>query len=318
MSVAACYLGVDGGGTKTRFVLIDATGVIVAQTQRGTTYHPQVGLGGVRAILADGLADVLQQADIDTASVAHAFFGLPAHGEDSAVTPRLDAMPGELLGHHRYACGNDMVCGWAGSLACADGINIVAGTGSIGYGQRRGRDARAGGWGEVFSDEGSAYWIAMQGLNAFSRMSDGRLPRGPLHALFREALQIHHDLDVCARIYGTQAFARGDLAQLSPVVAQAAAAGDAVAQRIFAQAGAELAALAGALRDALQFECDETTPVSYSGGAFSAGEGDLLRTPFAEALHTISPAFQLQAPRHAPHYGAALYAAMLAGAPVAA
>ncbi|MEI9903464.1 MAG: BadF/BadG/BcrA/BcrD ATPase family protein [Asticcacaulis sp.] len=73
-----------------------------------------------------------------------------------------------------------MICGWAGSLAGADGINIVAGTGSIGYGERLGRGARAGGWGEVFSDEGSAYWIAVQGLAAFARMSDGRLAKGPL------------------------------------------------------------------------------------------------------------------------------------------
>jgi len=316
LSVAARYLGVDGGGTKTRFVLIDVDGAVVAQAQRGTTYHPQVGLDGVRAILADGLADVLRQAGIDAASIAHAFFGLPAHGEDSTATSLLDAIPGALLGHHRYACGNDMVCGWAGSLACADGINIVAGTGSIGYGQRRGRDARAGGWGEVFSDEGSAYWIAVQGLNAFSRMSDGRLPRGPLHALFREALRITEDLDACARIYGGQAFARGELAQLSPVVAQAAAQGDAIAQRIFIHAGAELAAIAGALRETLQFERDEATPVSYSGGAFSAGEGDLLCRPFADALQAISPAFELQTPRHAPHYGAALYAAKLAGATI--
>jgi len=313
LSVAACYLGVDGGGTKTRFVLIDAEGTVVAEAQRGTTYHPQVGLDGVRATLADGLADVLQQSGIDPGSIGHAFFGLPAHGEDSTVTPLLDTMPGALLGHSRYACGNDMVCGWAGSLSCADGINIVAGTGSIGYGQRRGRDARAGGWGEVFSDEGSAYWIAVQGLNAFSRMSDGRLPRGPLHALFREALQIDEDLDACARIYGEQAFARGELAQLSPVVARAAAEGDAIAQRIFTDAGTELAAIAGALRDALQFERDESTTVSYSGGAFSAGEGDLLCRPFADALKAISPAFRLQSPQHAPHYGAALYAATLAG-----
>ena len=83
-----------------------------------------------------------------------------------------------------------MVCGWAGSLGAEDGINIVAGTGSIGYGQRGSVSARAGGWGEAFSDEGSAYWIAMQGLNAYSRMSDGRLPKGPLHTLINEALNL--------------------------------------------------------------------------------------------------------------------------------
>ena len=51
--------------------------------------------------------------------------------------------------------------------------NIVAGIGSICYGERNGAIARCGGWGELFSDEGSAYWIACRGLNLFSRMSDG-------------------------------------------------------------------------------------------------------------------------------------------------
>ena len=48
------------------------------------------------------------------------------------------------------------------------------------YGERAGRRSRVGGWGELFGDEGSAYWIAVRGLAAFSRMSDGRLPAGPL------------------------------------------------------------------------------------------------------------------------------------------
>ena len=76
-------------------------------------------------------------------------------------------MPRAILGHDRYAVDNDMVCGWAGSLACEDGINIVAGTGSIGYGQRRGWPHAPAAGAKHFSDEGSAYWIAMQGLNAF-------------------------------------------------------------------------------------------------------------------------------------------------------
>jgi N-acetylglucosamine kinase-like BadF-type ATPase len=316
MSTARLYLGVDGGGTKTRFALIDATGRVRAHAQLGTTYHPEVGLDGVRAVLAQGVASVLEQVGADASALGFAFFGIPAHGEDSAVTPVVEAMPAAILGHDRYACDNDMVCGWAGSLGAADGINIVAGTGSIGYGQRHGVGARSGGWGETFSDEGSAYWIAVQGLNAFSRMSDGRLPVGPLHVRLKQALDVDIDLDVCARIYGEQARTRGEVAQLSVVVAQAAQAGDAVARGIFIQAGRELAAIAEAIRQRLGFGADETVALSYSGGAFASG--DLLLAPFEQALKAAHPGFVLTAPRYEPHYGAALYAAKLAGVDVTA
>ena len=67
---------------------------------------------------------------------------------------------------------------------------IVAGTGSIAYGEYAGRHARAGGWGDLFGDEGSAFWIAREGLRLFSRMSDGRAARGPLYDLLRERFEL--------------------------------------------------------------------------------------------------------------------------------
>lgn len=309
MTALDCFLGVDGGGTKTRFALIDGEGRVLAQAQQGTTYHPQVGFEAVREILTAGVHQVLQEAGLPGTNIRYAFFGLPAYGEDRHATSLLQAIPHAVLGHDRYACDNDMVCGWAGSLACSDGINIIAGTGSMGYGQRQGTAARAGGWGEAFSDEGSAYWIAAQGLNAYSRMSDGRLPKGALHAVFNEELALEQDLDICARVYGEQAYSRGDFAKLSLLVAKAARLGDAAAGRIYAQAGNELAQIADALRRSLGFADDEIVPLSYSGGAFSAG--DLLLTPFKESLRSASPDFELRAPLHEPHYGAAMYAAKL-------
>ena len=311
MTGSGYFLGVDGGGTKTRFALIDQHGSLLAETQLGTTYHPEVGLDGVREVLARGIGEILDAASVSAADISHAFFGMPAYGEDSSMASCLRVLPQSILGHDRYTCDNDMVCGWAGSLGCADGINIVAGTGSIGYGRREGRGARAGGWGEAFSDEGSAYWIAIRGLNTYSRMSDGRLPKGPLYAMFNEALRLQSDLDICTHVYGKGASSRGELAQLSQVVARAAQAGDAEAMGIFAQAGEELARIALAVRTALRFEPEEVALVSGSGGAFNTG--DLLLIPFQKALHATGFPFEFVKPKHEPHIGAALYAARLAG-----
>jgi N-acetylglucosamine kinase-like BadF-type ATPase len=308
------FLGVDGGGTKTDFVLVDGDGNLVASHEGAASYHLEIGIDGLRRVLADGLDALFGGAGIDGSAIAHAFFGLPAYGEDSAAQPLLDALPAPLFGHHRYRCGNDMVCAWAGSLGGEDGINIVAGTGSIGYGERRGKAARAGGWGEVFSDEGSAYWIAVQGLNLFSRMSDGRLPKGPLHAVFREALGLAADLDLCAKVMN--AHDRGSIAAMSQLVARAAQHGDASALRIFDDAARELAAIAEVVRQTLQFEPSEPVPISYSGGVFNAGE--LILSPFRRHLEARSRIYRLQAPMFTPSVGAAIYAARLVAQPLSA
>ena len=89
----ACYLGVDGGGTKTRFALIDGAGDLLAQSQFGTTYHPEIGLDGVREVLARGIDAVLQETGISADALGFAFFGLPAHGEDSRATAALNLIP---------------------------------------------------------------------------------------------------------------------------------------------------------------------------------------------------------------------------------
>lgn len=134
MTEARYFLGVDGGGTKTEFVCIDAHGAVAARQIEDTTYHLQVGLEGAVRALEAGVSGVCAQLGIAPGDLAYTFFGLPAFGEDSAIDPQLERHCGQLLGSARYRCGNDMICGWAGSLACADGINLVAGTGSIGYG----------------------------------------------------------------------------------------------------------------------------------------------------------------------------------------
>lgn len=300
------FLGVDGGGTKTEFVCIDKHGIIRAQALTGTSYHLQIGLDEAVARLRQGIEDICCQLAITPADLKHTFFGLPAYGEDSIIDPQLHAACGTLLGHARYHCDNDMVCGWAGSLACEDGINIVAGTGSIGYGERQGHKARIGGWGEMFSDEGSAYWIAMQGLNAFTRMSDGRLTTGPLHTMMRQALELDADLDICARVMGPPGMARDRIANLARIVADAADQGDLAAADILELAGAELAALAGVLRRRLGFAAHEAVLLSWSGGVLTRQAP--VRKSFIRHLANYG-IFSVIAPRHAPGLGAALLAA---------
>jgi N-acetylglucosamine kinase-like BadF-type ATPase len=308
------YLGVDGGGSKTRFLLIDEGGRVLGTHTDGPAYHLEIGLETLERMLAHGIERTLQQAGIAPAVLTFAFLGLPAYGEDRAVQAKLDAVPAAALPNGRYRCGNDMVCGWAGALAGAEGINLVAGTGSIAYGEYAGRSARAGGWGELFGDEGSAYWLAREGLRLFSRMSDGRSPRSALHEILRRHFALNDDLDLCAALYGKSTSQRSQLAQLSRLVAEAASAGDAAARELFTRAVSELADMVDAVRDRLQVPAELAVPLSYSGGLFQLREP--LLSPFEAALSLRTRKYHLAAARLPPDAGAALHAAKLAGAPL--
>ncbi|HEP6432007.1 TPA: N-acetylglucosamine kinase, partial [Burkholderia cenocepacia] len=263
------FLGIDGGGTKTAFMVIDRQGRVRARHETTTSYYLEIGVDALRTLLADGVHAVLAAANVARDDVAYAFAGLPAYGEDSRLLPELDGLLAPLFARERYRIGNDMVCSWAGTLAGGDGISIVAGTGSIAYGQREGRAARCGGWGEVFGDEGSAYWLAREGLAAFSRMADGRAARGPLFDIVRAHFALEHDLDLCAAV--NAGAVRSRFAQLSRLVIDAAHAGDPAAHALIDRATDELAQLAAGVARTLGWPPGEPLPVSYSGGVFNAG-----------------------------------------------
>lgn len=308
------FLGIDGGGTKTAFLLIDESGRVLASHTEGPAYYLEVGWEEMRAMLAQGIRATCESAGVSPSNLEFSFLGLPAYGEDSTLLSALDAAASPPLQPGRYRCGNDALCGWAGALACQDGINIIAGTGSMAYGEFNGQAARAGGWGELFSDEGSAHWIAREGLQLFSRMSDGRAARGPLYDIVRRHFSLRADLDLCAAIYGESRIQRSNLAALATLVAQAAVGGDAQAAGLFCLAADELAQIVEAVRDQLQVPAGTTVMVSYSGGLFQQRE--LLLAPLQAKLVQARGGYRVVAPRLSPVAGAALYAAKLSGAPL--
>jgi len=305
------FLGVDGGGTKTSYAVMDADGLVRARHVGPSVSHLAQGFARATDLLLDGIGATLRVGVLAPDDLTYAFLGLPSYGEDSATTAQMDLMPSRLLDAARYRCGNDMLCSWAGSLACADGISVIAGTGSMAYGEYFGRTARAGGWGELIGDEGSAYWIAREGMNLFSRMSDGRTPRGPLYDLVRTRFNLAVDLDLCAHVYGEGAGARSAFAGFAPVVHDAAQAGDTAAAEIFHRGAYELVQCVRAVRRSLQVPDDVVLPVSNTGGVFQ--NGGLMLDAFRAALSTARPPFVYREPQYQPDIGAALYAAYLVG-----
>jgi N-acetylglucosamine kinase-like BadF-type ATPase len=267
----------------------------------------------VARVLDEGVAAVCEQAGVTTADIQQAFFGLPGYGEVSADVPLLDAAPAKALGHHRYRCDNDMVCGWAGSLGATDGINVISGTGSMSYGEHAGARVRVGGWGELFGDEGSGHWIAVRGLQIVSQMSDGRLPPGPLLDLMRDHLGLQRDSDLAGLVLHRWHSERKQVAALSRVVVRAAEEGDASSLDLLAEAAVELMRLVDVARKRLAFANDEVVAVSYSGGVFGT---TVVLDRFQHELGEASVPYELRKPLYSPAVGAALYAAKISGTPL--
>ncbi|WP_166996422.1 N-acetylglucosamine kinase [Paramicrobacterium fandaimingii] len=307
------YLGVDGGGTKTSFLLLSADGTVRSTVIGPSSYHLEHGFERVEQVFAEGVAAVTARAGIAANDIRYAFFAVPGYGESSASLARMSALPRRALGHDRFTCGNDMIAAWAGSLAEEDGINVVAGTGSMTYGVRGERDDRVGGWGEVLGDEGSGYWIGRAALTAFTRMSDGRRPRTALYEALRDAVAVASDLDIIDVVSSQWGASRGRIAALAPLVASAADAEDTAATQILEDAAGHLVALVDTARRNLGFEPGEVIPVSYSGGVFKIST---VRQRFRMLLQGGSDDYELRRPLFSPAVGAALHAARLGGHPL--
>jgi N-acetylglucosamine kinase-like BadF-type ATPase len=308
------FLGVDGGGTKSAFLLINDTGQIMGAHAEGPAYYLEVGWDMLKARLAHGIRAVCQQAGLSLSDVDYAFLGLPAYGEDSSLLTAFDGLVASALPRACFRCGNDAVCGWAGALAGQDGINLVCGTGSMAYGVYGGQTARAGGWGELFGDEGSAHWVSREGLTLFARMADGRTERTALYERMRQHFRLHTDLDLCGAVYGKGGAQRSAVAGLAALIARVALEGDPHAQNIFSRAVAQLTELVHAVRARLQIPGEEVVNVSYSGGLFQ--QVGLLLKPLQTQLSADTRRYNVVAPQLPPVAGAALYAASLSGHPL--
>ena len=306
------YLGIDGGGTKTKFTLADARGRILAEDIQPTCNCCQVGLDGLARVLRDGVAAVCAAAGVARGEIRSAFAGVPCYGDSATNIPSIRATVGEALAGIPHRVGNDSENALAGALAGAYGINIICGTGSIAFGRNAaGEVMRCGGWHHALgSDEGSGYWISLRILHAFTRQSDGRDPRTALYDAVREALDIEEDGDIIQRVVQEWNMDRTRVAALSRMITRLFEAGDPNAAAILRDAARELADMARTLYRKLGFA--GRTPVSYSGGVFNIGAPIL--DPLAEELSAHG--MRLVPPRLPPDQGALVLALQAAGVPV--
>ncbi|HEX4168845.1 MAG TPA: BadF/BadG/BcrA/BcrD ATPase family protein [Bryobacteraceae bacterium] len=297
------YLGVDGGQSSTTALIADDHGRIVGVGRAGPCNH--ISGDEARAKFKAVLGDCLEQAGQDLAAdsrtqgFAAACLGFSGGPEDKQAYSR------ELIRAARLKVVNDAEIALTGATGGQPGIIVIAGTGSISFGRNAaGKVSRAGGWGYIFGDEGSAFDIARRALRAALQWEEGWGPITSLHASLLEATHSKSANQLLHRFYTDKE--RKSVAALAPLVTAAAESGDTVAQRILVEAARVLAQYASGVHRAL-FATGEPVIVAHVGGVF---QSDRLRNTFAEVI-AADLRCQTSYPKFSPAAGAVLEALRL-------
>jgi glucosamine kinase len=269
----AYYLGIDGGGSKTICSIGNETSELATATS-GPSNITRVGEEGARESLHRAIREACAIAKVNPQQVQRARIGVAGAGQPeiaNAVRQIVaEVIPGEIQ------VTGDIEIALAAAFGQGPGVIVIAGTGSIAYGRNaKGQIVRAGGWGFAISDEGSAHWIGRAVVTTWLRaldlgteenQEDRRVAESsPLLCEMKEAWDVH-SFDEFLR----KANSHPDFPALLPAIITAADAGNELAGSVLAQAGAELAQLAGIVISRL-FAADiikASIPLAMVGGVF--------------------------------------------------
>jgi N-acetylglucosamine kinase-like BadF-type ATPase len=255
-------IGVDGGGTKTECILVDATGAVVGRQSTGGCNPNVAGAEAARATLTDALRALVAQAPAGSEVVAtHLFMaGAPPFWRDFAA---------QLQGFGRVIPGIDSLPVLELATGGQPGLVIHAGTGS--FVAARGSDGSihyAGGLGWRFGDPGSGYDLGRRTVARGLLELQGWAPATRIATLVRTHAGFPADIETFAvtRYYYAHAEPNRVIAALAPEVLRLATEGEAAATEIARASAGELLDLAKGVARKLFPGADlRTLPVGLSG-----------------------------------------------------
>jgi len=256
------FLGIDGGGSGTRAIVINAAGGVVGRGEAGPSNPNQTGWDGVAAAVS---------AAVSATGVTGPFAGVHA-GLAGVATAASRTRLGKIIADLGIAdaasisTGHDLEIALAGGLSGRPGIVLVAGTGSACFGRNATGDTwQAGGWGPILDDVGGGYWLGLRAIMVAIRAEDGRGPSTNLGAAVLAATGAASLREVLAKLHDGS-LSRPAVAALAPLVIDAALRRDKMALVIMALGAAELGLMVGAVAKKLGL-ADGTAEVVISGGA---------------------------------------------------
>ncbi|MGQ9560990.1 MAG: N-acetylglucosamine kinase [Candidatus Oleimicrobiaceae bacterium] len=305
-------VGVDGGGTRTRALLANDRGEILAQAEAGVANVQVIRPEKLSGLITEVLSELRQHSGEPDLVPDYMYLGLAGAGRASDREAAQAALASAGVAK-ALTVDTDASIALAGAFPMGPGIIIIAGTGSICYGKAASGDiVRCGGWGYLLGDEGSGYFIGREALVAALKDLDGRGPATTVRRRLEQACQVERIDLVISRVYGGD-LDRAAIASFAPLVFEEAAAGDVVAKGIVAAAGRDLGEMAATVARRLGLDGQEVD-VALVGSVFH--QRAVLEPLMREELTKVSPQVHIDWPRFAPVVGAVILALAKAGVAV--
>ncbi len=291
-------LGVEGGGTKTAWVLVEA---VTSGSDAGTEFRildqGKLPPSNLRLTTPDRLREVFAELpkQIDRAGIFLAGCSTEEDRRSLALICR------DIWPNAKIVTGSDRDSGLAAALDHGDGIVVNAGSGSSVTGRRNDRIERAGGWGHILGDTGGGYFLSIEALRLILREYDLRRGEMQFTAKILHALSLNN-LDELVR--WAQTADKMEIAMLAPVVFEAAAGGDAYVNEIVEEGARVLCEYTEAVASRLHLLAPK---VVLMGGLFY--RDSIYTHAFRRRLKKNLPDARVTVAERLPEFGAAWLAA---------
>lgn len=295
-------VGVDGGGTKTEAVILDARDQVLGQGIAGPSNPLRIGIANAAAAVREAIDKACSDGHVRREDIISAQVGL-AGARRLELSLRMREALSNLGIADVQVSGDADIALYGSTTDGGPGVVVIAGTGSVCCGvNSRGRRVWAGGWGPIAGDEGGGAWIARRAIRAIAHASDGRGPKTSLMSAACNYFHVTTPDDLSTAIYAPT-ITNERLAGFGKYVVDAAKAKDAVARDILSEGAKELSLMVAAVVRNLKLE-NERFQVGYVGGVFNAA-GELILAPMREELKEIAPNAFLAPPSFSPAVAAA-------------
>jgi N-acetylglucosamine kinase-like BadF-type ATPase len=295
-------VGVDGGGTKTEAIILDARDQVLGQGFAGPSNPLRTGIANAAAAVREAIDKACVAGHVRREDIIAAQVGL-AGARRLELSLRMREALSNLGIADVEVCGDADIALYGVTANGDAGVVVIAGTGSVCCGvNARGRRVWAGGWGPIAGDEGGGAWIARRAIRAIAHASDGRGPKTSLMSAACNYFHVTTPDDLSTAIYAPT-ITNERLAGFGKHVVEAAKAKDSVAREILIEGASELGLMISAVVRNLKLEA-EHFQVGYIGGVFDAA-GELMLAPMRERLKEIAPHAFLAPPSFSPAVAAA-------------